>query len=183
MRYINNLKALQQARGLTIGQAAEAMGMSRGGYLKVQRGENRLTSTTIAKAAQAFGVAQSEIVTSIETCWVDSVRAASQHGGTIPAGGVSLVAPEYVTVLEEDGTTTLPPELRAEWGLKPGDKVEFFQDHAGGWQLRPRNAGPLDFLAFLSPRAKRPDARSDDEALSRAMSERNLPLGAARSAR
>ena len=62
MRYANNLKALQVAKGWTIDQAAEAMGISRGGYLKIQRGENRLTSTTLDLAARAFGVTTAEII-------------------------------------------------------------------------------------------------------------------------
>lgn len=62
MRYPNNIKRLQADRGWTIDQAAEAVGISRGGYLKIQRGENRLTSTTIDLAAKAFGVSKSDIV-------------------------------------------------------------------------------------------------------------------------
>lgn len=62
MRYPNNIKKLQAGRGWTIDQAAEALGISRGGFLKIQRGENRLTSTTIDLAAKAFGVSKSEIV-------------------------------------------------------------------------------------------------------------------------
>ena len=164
MRYANNLKALQAARGLTIDQAATAMGMSRGGYLKIQRGENRLTSTTIARAAKAFGVTESDVV--------------SDAGARGEATPESPVVSEYISVIAADGTTTLPAEIREMWDLKPGDKIEFFRDHAGRWQLRPRNAGPLDFLKFLPPRPKRPDVLTDDDALSRAMAERNSPPSA-----
>lgn len=62
MRFPNNLRALQKAKGWTIDQAADAMGMSRGGYIKIERGENRLTSTTIEKAASVFEVSQAKII-------------------------------------------------------------------------------------------------------------------------
>lgn len=93
------------------------------------------------------------------------------HDGQAPVA-------EYVSVVERDGTTTLPAEIRDLWALKPGDKVEFFEDHAGGWQVRPRNAGALDFLRFLPPRPKRLDAPTDEAALTRAMTERNRPTKA-----
>jgi len=174
MRYDNNIKALQTARGLTIDQAANAMGMSRGGYLKIQRGENRLTSTTISLAARAFGVAESDILSSAVSGGEQAKASSSRSRQE------SAPIAEYITTVESDGTTTFPPELRDEWGLKPGDRIEFFEDYAGGWQVRPRNAGPLDFLKFLPARPKRSDARSDGEALTRAMAERNLPSAAGR---
>lgn len=62
MRFPNNLRALQAAKDWTDDQAAEAMGLSRGGYLKLKHGENQLTSTTIAKAARGFGVQKSEVL-------------------------------------------------------------------------------------------------------------------------
>ena len=62
MRYPNNLKKLQAIKGWTLDQAAAAMGISRGGYIKIQRGENRLTSTTIELAAKAFDVSNADIV-------------------------------------------------------------------------------------------------------------------------
>jgi transcriptional regulator with XRE-family HTH domain len=171
MRYENNIKALQTALGLTIDQAADAMGMSRGGYLKIQRGENRLTSTTIALAARAFGVTESDILSNI------AAVSGGEHkkAPSLRSRKERTLTAEYTTTVESDGTTTFPPELRDEWGLKPGDRIEFFEDYTGGWQVRPRNAGPLDFLKFLPARPKRSDARSDAEALTRAMAERNLP--------
>ncbi len=58
----NNLKALREHRGWTQDEAAEAMGMSRGGYIKIERGENQLTSSTIARAAEIFGVNEANIL-------------------------------------------------------------------------------------------------------------------------
>lgn len=42
--------------------AAEAMGVSRGQYIKLERGERRLTVEYINRAAKAFGVRSSDIL-------------------------------------------------------------------------------------------------------------------------
>jgi bifunctional DNA-binding transcriptional regulator/antitoxin component of YhaV-PrlF toxin-antitoxin module len=79
---------------------------------------------------------------------------------------------DFLAVLAEDGTVQLPVEIRDRWGLRAGDQLEFFQDYAGRWLIRPLNAGPLDFLECLPPRAKRPDVTSDEDALEKALDER-----------
>lgn len=185
MRYANNIKVLQNAKGWTIDRAAAAMGMSRGGYLKIQRGENRLTSTTIELAAKAFGVSESEILPSFRPIAADTFTeftARSTRQGMVTMNHESGPSVEYSTIVAPDGTTALPVELREVLALKPGDRLEFFRDHAGGWQVRPRNAGPLDFLKFLPQRPRRADVNSDDEALTKALSERNLPPSATKAA-
>lgn len=58
----NNLKSLRESRGWTHDQAAAEMGMSRGGFIKIERGENQLTSETITRAARVFGVSEAEVI-------------------------------------------------------------------------------------------------------------------------
>lgn len=58
----NRLRALRDERGWTHDHAAEAMGVSRGQFIKLERGERRLTSDYIAKAAKAFSVSAAEII-------------------------------------------------------------------------------------------------------------------------
>jgi len=58
----NSLKALRELRGWTHDDAADAMGISRGGYIKLERGERKLNERTIALAARAFGVAPKVIL-------------------------------------------------------------------------------------------------------------------------
>lgn len=58
----NKLKQLRQAAGMTQEDAATAMGVSTSGYIKLERGERRLTSDYIGKAAKAFSVSQSAII-------------------------------------------------------------------------------------------------------------------------
>jgi transcriptional regulator with XRE-family HTH domain len=57
----NNLKIIRNRLTWTLDKAAEAMGVSRSQYIKLERGERRLTSDYIAQAAEAFGVSHSEI--------------------------------------------------------------------------------------------------------------------------
>jgi len=58
----NMLKSLREERGWTHEKAAEEMGVSRSQFIKLERGERRLTSDYIAQAAQAFGVRPSEVI-------------------------------------------------------------------------------------------------------------------------
>jgi transcriptional regulator with XRE-family HTH domain len=58
----NRLKFLRERAGWTHDEAAAQMGMSRGGFIKIERGENNLTSETIARAARVFGVSEAEIL-------------------------------------------------------------------------------------------------------------------------
>jgi transcriptional regulator with XRE-family HTH domain len=58
----NRLKELRGSAGWTHEKAADAMGVSRGQFIKLERGERRLTSDYIALAAKAFGVAEADII-------------------------------------------------------------------------------------------------------------------------
>ena len=58
----NKLKVLREERRWTQDMAAEAMGVSRGQYIKLERGERRLTVDYINRAAKAFGVRSSDIL-------------------------------------------------------------------------------------------------------------------------
>ncbi len=57
----NNLKIIRNRLGWTLDKAAEEMGVSRSQYIKLERGERRLTSDYIEQAATAFSVSHSEI--------------------------------------------------------------------------------------------------------------------------
>lgn len=47
---------------MTQQQVADAVGMSKGGYVKIEDGDRRLTADFIARAARTFGVKDSEII-------------------------------------------------------------------------------------------------------------------------
>jgi antitoxin PrlF len=78
----------------------------------------------------------------------------------------------FATVTSK-GQLTLPAELRREWKIEPGDKIEFYRDHTGTVCVRPCNAGPLDFLKGVGRRPPLASVRSDDEAVAKAVGERN----------
>lgn len=59
----NNLRKLRELRNWTQQQAADAMGYSKGGYLKLERSERKLSLPIIEKAAEVYGVSSSEIYT------------------------------------------------------------------------------------------------------------------------
>src|SRR6478736_1643553 len=58
----NSLRALRTEKGWTHDQAAAEMGVSRGQFIKLERGERGLTERTIALAAKAFGVSRAAII-------------------------------------------------------------------------------------------------------------------------
>lgn len=58
----NKLKSLRNAARMTHEEAAEAMGVSKSQYVKLERGERRLTQDYINRAAKAFGVRPSEVL-------------------------------------------------------------------------------------------------------------------------
>ena len=59
----NNLRKLREALNWTQQEAADAMGYSKGGYLKLERSERKLNLPIIERAAEVFGVSASEIYT------------------------------------------------------------------------------------------------------------------------
>lgn len=95
----NNLRALRESRGWTQDQAADAFGLSKSGYLKLERGERQLALPRIEQAAQVYGVEPSEVF---------SEEANLKHGvpvmGFIGAGAEIL--PEFEQV-PPDGLETI----------------------------------------------------------------------------
>jgi len=58
----NRLRELRESRNWTHEQAASALGMSRSGYVKLERGERRLSDVHMQKAADVYGVQLAEIL-------------------------------------------------------------------------------------------------------------------------
>lgn len=58
----NKLKSLRDERGWTHEEAATAMGVSRSQFIKLERGERRLTVDYINRAAAAFGVRPADVI-------------------------------------------------------------------------------------------------------------------------
>ena len=58
----NGLKAIRKRAGLTQAQAAELMGLSKSGYVKIEDGLRRLSARHIRAAMKAFAVGEREIL-------------------------------------------------------------------------------------------------------------------------
>lgn len=58
----NMLKSLREARGWTHERAADEMKVSRSQFIKLERGERRLTADYINQAAEAFGVRPADVI-------------------------------------------------------------------------------------------------------------------------
>lgn len=61
----NGLKTARIRRGLTQEQAALALGLSPGGYIKKEQGSRKLNEEFIRKACEVFGVRPEEIINEI----------------------------------------------------------------------------------------------------------------------
>lgn len=83
----NRLKELRLAKKWTHDEAANAMGVSRGQFIKLERGERRLTAQYINLASKAFGVQQAEILEAGEDVTLPIVGrvGASTDGSVIQA--------------------------------------------------------------------------------------------------
>lgn len=83
----NRLKDLRTAQRMTQDEAAAAMGVSRGQYIKLERGERRLTGPYIEQAARGFGVQLSEVLEAGEDVTLPIVGrvGASTDGAVIQA--------------------------------------------------------------------------------------------------
>jgi antitoxin PrlF len=79
----------------------------------------------------------------------------------------------FEATVTSEGQITIPAQLRARLNLKDGDKVEFYADHEGRIMMRPRNRSPAAFLGALEPRAPDPSIGSDDDAIVKAVAERD----------
>lgn len=107
----NRLKELRNSLGWTLDRAAEQMSVSRSQYIKLERGERRLTADYIERAAKAFGASPGEILAdAMEVPLVGYVGAGAEaHYYATGDGDYEMVpAPEGATV------DTVAAEVRGE---------------------------------------------------------------------
>jgi AbrB family looped-hinge helix DNA binding protein len=79
----------------------------------------------------------------------------------------------FKTTVTSKGQITLPVEIRNRLRLKPGDRVEIYEDRAGQFFLRPLNASPTAFFESLPARKRSSQVGSDDDAIAKAVSQRD----------
>ena len=83
--------------------------------------------------------------------------------------------PSFIATMTSKGQLTVPAGLRERWKIRPGDQIEFHEDRLGVWRVEPLTAGPLDFAESLPKRPRLPGVASDEDAITRAVLERNPP--------
>jgi transcriptional regulator with XRE-family HTH domain len=74
----HNLRRLRLAREWTMEQAALAIGISLGGYRKIERGERGLSQRMLAAASRAFGVSATEILELRQVPLIGTIEANGQ---------------------------------------------------------------------------------------------------------
>lgn len=113
----NNLKRLRELKGWTHEEAGAALGMSRGGFIKLERSERLLDQDQIRKAAEIFEVTR-EVVLAEQT----PIRIMGRVGAggsidpefeQVPADGLAQVqlpfaVPDGISGLEVVGDSMLP---------------------------------------------------------------------------
>lgn len=126
----NNLKKLRELKNWTQDEAAAAMGISRGGYIKLERGERLLDENSVRTAAEAFGVTR-ETVLAEQT----PIRIMGRVGAggsiepefeQVPVDGLSTIelpfpVPDGIDGLEVDGDSMIP-------AYRPGDVILVWRD-------------------------------------------------------
>lgn len=148
----NNLKRLRELKDWTHETAAEAMGISRGAFIKLERFERKLNEDTIQKACEAFGVT-ADVVLGKQT----PIRVMGRIGAggsiepeheQVPVDGLYTVdlpfaVPDGIDGFEVNGESMLPV-------YKPGDVILVWRD-----QKRPTDAFLGEEAAVLTDRGYR----------------------------
>lgn len=134
-KYPNNLKRLRTAAGLTQEDAAEAFGLSKGGYIKIEDGDRKLGTDRIAKAVEIFKVDANAVVQAGASFETSDEKVAPQDRlvpasrafryqkviGTLQAG-VFRDVEVFSDELEEMVST--PPNTRFPWARQFVWRVE-----------------------------------------------------------
>lgn len=80
----------------------------------------------------------------------------------------------HEATITSKGQITIPAALRAQWGLKDGDKVEIFTDAEGNVLMRPRNLPATAVYDRFPNEVMVARYASDDEAIAAAVLEKDL---------
>lgn len=106
----NQLKRLRESRRWTHDETAEKFGVSRSGYIKLERGERKLTGQHIAKASEIYGVSSEDVLAETVPGRLGSVRVTDLAIFSGMGGGGAL----EVSV-NEFGEPSDPEQIRGFW--------------------------------------------------------------------
>jgi transcriptional regulator with XRE-family HTH domain len=127
----NGLKALRQRAHMTQQQAADAFGLTQGGYVKIERGSRRLTQAYIEKACEVFGADVRDVLTGMErgespaSAALSETTAGARPSRINPARLARLLraAQDKLDSLPQDEARVLI-EAIVEAARKPPDRAE-----------------------------------------------------------
>lgn len=110
----SELRNLRKSRGWTIDQAAEAFGLSRGGYQKLERSERQMKAEYIERAAKIYGVSEMDVIVGPPTVGVVGMIGA---GGTFDTSAEQIDHAEPLYEIElpfHVGDDAIAFEIRGE---------------------------------------------------------------------
>jgi transcriptional regulator with XRE-family HTH domain len=123
----NRLKELREERHWTLEDAAEAMGMSRSGYIKLERGERRLDETHIQKAASVHGVRPADILPE-KTVPIVGLAGAGPNGSVLFATGDGEFGEAPAPAGATDDTKALEVRGTSMYGLANDGWLLFYDE-------------------------------------------------------
>lgn len=156
----NRLRMLREQRGWTHQEAADAMGISRGQFIKLERDERRLNTMYIALAAKAFGVREADVFT--ESTNVIQVMGVISAGGAIETAWEQHSEPLHeIEIPFPFGQEIIGFEVRGEsmWPkYDPGDVIVVPKageqiEQLIGWEAAVRTAEGNRYFKRLVPGA------------------------------
>jgi transcriptional regulator with XRE-family HTH domain len=107
----NKLRELREGQGWTHDQAGKASGMSRSNFIKLERGERKLTQNTLTRIAKAFNVKPSDLLDEVLTVPIVGYVGA---GSTIYQIGPEQGEIDRVPAPEGSTEDTVAVEIRGE---------------------------------------------------------------------
>lgn len=128
----NQLKSLREAKRWTLEEAAERFGLSRSGYIKIERGERKLNEQFIQRAMAVYQVSSEELLSDAGAAkpGVTRVTDLAIFSGMGGGGMIEVSVDQY-------GIPSDPDQIRGFWEF-PDYMVRRFGDlrHIYAWEAR-----------------------------------------------
>lgn len=127
-KFPNFLKQLRLAKGWKQEEAAAAMGLSYGGYNKLEYGENQLTLVTIANAAKVYGVPKSYVLAGPETVPIVGFAGAGPNGEVVFEESAGELGEAPMPPGGTDRTVALEVRGRSMRGIAENGWLVYYDD-------------------------------------------------------
>lgn len=154
----NQLKRLRESRRWTHDEAAERFGVSRSGYVKLERGERKLADAHIAKAAEIYGVGPEDVLAETTPGRTGSVRVTDLAIFSGMGGGGLIEVP-----VDDYGAPSDPDQVRGYWEFPEymvrrfGDLRNIYAWESRGDSMEPTIIGGSVVFVDISQASPPPD--------------------------